>query len=130
MPDRSQAWAVALLVAVFLAGGAAGYWLRDSTGERPEPRMRETGAMVAYLTRELGLTPAEQDSVRAILQRHRAEVEALWRAVHPRFDSLRDVMRREISSQLTTEQQQRYRDLIARLERKRAHPDSAAKDRD
>jgi Heavy-metal resistance len=129
MPNRSQASAVALLVAVFLAGGAAGYWLRDSTGVRPEPRLRETRAMVNYLTHELGLTVAEQESVRAVLQRHRAEVEAAWRDVHPRFDSLRATMQREISAQLTPDQAQRYRDLIARLERQRARPDTT-KDRD
>src|SRR5579862_1631689 len=106
MPTRSQAWAAALLVAMFLAGAAAGYWYRDYTGERPEPRLRETGAMVAYLTHELGLNAAEQESVRVVLQRHRAEVDAAWEAAHPKFDSLRSIMEAEISARLTPAQQE------------------------
>lgn len=130
MPNRSQAWAAALLVAVFLAGGAAGYWFRDySYGERPEPRMRDTGAMVTYLTHQLGLDAAEQESVRVVLRRHRAEVEAAWRDVHPRFDSLRAVMEAEISARLRPTQQQRYRDLVTRLARQREHGDSTTADR-
>jgi hypothetical protein len=124
MPNRSQAWAAALLVAVFLAGGAAGYWYRDYTGERPEPRLRETAAMVTYLTHELGLNAAEQESVRVVLERHRAEVNAAWEAAHPRFDSLRSVMEAEISARLRPIQEERYRALIARLARQRVSGDT------
>jgi hypothetical protein len=128
MPNRSQAWAAALLAAVFLAGGAAGYWYRDYTGVRPEPRLRETGAMVTYLTHELGLNEAEQESVRVVLRRHRTEIDAAWEAAHPKFDSLRAVMEAEIAARLRPAQQQRYRELVARLARQRAGGDTATTD--
>jgi hypothetical protein len=128
MPNRSQAWAAALLVAVFLAGGAAGFWFRDYTGVRPEPRLRDANAMVTYLTHELGLDAAEQESVRVVLRRHRLEVEAAWRDAHPRFDSLRAIMEAEISARLRPAQQQRYRDLVARLARQRAAADTTSTD--
>jgi hypothetical protein len=128
MPDRSQAWAAALLVAVFLAGGAAGFWFRDYTGVRPEPRLRDANAMVTYLTHEVGLNPAEQESVRVVLRRHRAEVEAAWRDAHPRFDSLRSIMEGEISARLRPAQQQRYRELVSRLARRRAAADTTSSD--
>ena len=128
MPNRSQAWAAALLATVFLAGGAAGFLLRKYTSELPEPRLRDTNQMVAYLTHELGLNSAEQDSVRAVMQRHRAEIETAWRDAHPRFDSLRAIMEAEISVRLRPEQQQRYRDLVARLARQRAAADTVTAD--
>ena len=128
MPNRSQAWAAALLVAVFLAGGAAGFWFRDYTGVRPEPRLRDANGMVTYLTRELKLNAAEQESVRVVLRRHRAEIEAAWRDAHPRFDSLRAIMEGEISARLRPAQQQRYRELVSRLARQRASADTTSTD--
>ena len=114
MVNRSQAWAAALLVAVFVAGGAAGFLIRGPGGPLVVPRLRDTDAWVAYLTHELDLTAAEQDSVRAVLQRHRPEVDSLWREMHPRFDSVRASMQAEISSKLTPAQRDRYRALNAR----------------
>ena len=129
MADRSRAWALALLVAIFLAGGAVGWWLRGGNEAPREPRLRETEAMVAYLAHELGLTAAQQDSVRTVFQRHRPEIDALWSLVHPRVDSLRNAIQREISAQLTPGQQARYRDLGVRAERARSAADSTKEQR-
>jgi hypothetical protein len=125
MLNRSKAWAIALLAAVFVVGAAAGWCLRGWTAEGREPRYRDTNTMVAYLAKELSLSAAQRDSVRAVLGHHRGELEALWREVHPRFDSLRTVMRAEISAALTPAQQSRYRDLVVRAERQRRAADSA-----
>src|SRR5438034_2262700 len=57
--------------------------------------------MVAHLAKELGLSATQQDSVRAVLERHRAEMDTLWHLVHPRVDSLRATIHREINAQLT-----------------------------
>ncbi|PYO60622.1 MAG: hypothetical protein DMD49_05765 [Gemmatimonadetes bacterium] len=128
MPDRPRAWAIAVLVAAVLVGAAAGWELKDLTGDLPEPRYRETGAMVTYLAHELGLSKSQQDSVRAVLRRHRPELEAIRNLVRARFDSLRTTMQSEISAQLTSAQQQRYRDLLARVERQDQEVDSAGKE--
>lgn len=128
MPDRPRAWAIAVLVAAVLVGAAAGWELKDLTGDLAEPRYRETGAMVTYLAHELGLSKSQQDSVRAVLRRHRPELEAIRNLVRARFDSLRTTMQSEISAQLTSAQQQRYRDLLARVERQDQEVDSAGKE--
>lgn len=123
MLNRSKAQAVALLLAVFLAGGAAG-WGAATWRADPRPR-RGPQAMVEFLDGRLHLTAAQRDSVLAVITRHHAEVEAIWREVHPRYDSLRAQMRREISAQLTPAQQELYARLIAELEHQHQAGDSA-----
>ncbi|PYO85721.1 MAG: hypothetical protein DMD68_02990, partial [Gemmatimonadetes bacterium] len=79
MFNQSKAWAAVLLAAVFVAGGAAGWGIaawRDPRGHRGGP-----DAMVNYLDDHLRLSAAQKDSVRAVLARHRPEMEALWREV-------------------------------------------------
>ena len=128
MLNRSKAWAVGLLAAVFVAGlalgGAAQAWAGRSAA--PCARSGGTAAVVKDLTRELSLTGAQQDSVRAVFDRHRSEMEAVWQRVHPQFDSLRQLMRAEINAQLTPAQQQKYKALVAEHDRRRAAADSAA----
>ena len=127
MFNRSKAWALALLAAVFAAGAVAGWGMQawaDNRGSERGRGPRGLDATVHHLARELVLTPAQRDSVRAVFTRHKPEMEALWQSVHPRFDSLRAVMRAEISGQLTPAQQVRYREMLAAMER-RHHGDSA-----
>jgi hypothetical protein len=125
VPNQSKSWAAALLVAVFLAGAAAGWGLHGTTTRRAP---RDTQAMVARLAKELDLSATQQDSVRAILDRHRAEMQAIWKQVHPRVDSLRAVLQAEISAQLTPAQQGRYRDLVARLEHQHRGADTGSRE--
>src|SRR5438046_10462340 len=110
MFNQSKAWAAVLLAAVFVAGGAAGWGIaawRDPRGHRGGP-----DAMVNYLDDHLRLSAAQKDSVRAVLARHRPEMEALWREVHPRFDSIRTVIRREVRGELTAGARAEYVGLL------------------
>lgn len=127
MPNRSKLSAVALLVVVFIAGGAAGWLIHDSTEHDRRPRGRGPDAMVAYLTHELKLTPAQADSVRAIFARHRPETEGLWAQVRPRFDSIKTVVRAEIDAQLTPDQRARHQRLIEEAEHRRRGDSTKAK---
>lgn len=128
MFNRSKAWALGLLTAVFVAGLALGGAAQAWAGRRDGPcgRPGGTAAVMQDLTRELSLTTIQQDSVRAVFDRHRSEMEAVWKRVHPQFDSLRQVMRSEISAQLTATQREKYRTLLAEHDRRRAAADSAA----
>ena len=127
--NRSKFAAVALLAAVFLAGGAAGWALRESTDHDRRGRGRGRGpdAMVAYLSKELKLTPAQSDSVRAIFARHRAEIEALWAQARPRFDSIKTRVRAEIDAQLTPEQRAQHQRLVEEAEHHRRGDSTKAK---
>jgi hypothetical protein len=127
--NRPKAWAVALLAVVFIAGAAVGWGLRAWAADARTPRHRDPRAIVADLAKRLGLAPAQQESVRAVLERHRAEMDSLWRAARPRIDSIRVVMQAEISTQLTPTQQGHFRDLVARHERQRHAADSASQAR-
>jgi Spy/CpxP family protein refolding chaperone len=124
MLNRSKLAAVALLAAVFLAGGLAG-WGGHEAAEHEGRGGREAGrrgpdAMVAYLTKELKLSDAQRDSVRAIFARHRPETDSLWARVRPRFDSIKTKMRAEIDAVLTPDQRARHQQLIDQAEHHRS----------
>jgi Spy/CpxP family protein refolding chaperone len=127
MLNRSKLAALALLAAVFVAGGAAGWGAHESTEHRGGGRGRGPDAMVNHLGRELDLTPAQRDSVRAIFARHHPEIEALWAQVRPRFDSIKARVRAEISAQLTPDQQTRYQRLLEDAEHRRRGDSTKAK---
>ncbi|HEV8303775.1 MAG TPA: periplasmic heavy metal sensor [Gemmatimonadales bacterium] len=127
MLTRSKFAAVALLAAVFVAGGAAGWGAREG-GDRCENRGRRgPDAMVDHLGRELSLSPAQRDSVRAIFERHHPEVEALWTQIRPRFDSIKARVRAEVAAQLTPDQQTRYQRLLEEAEHRRRGDSTKAK---
>ena len=118
MLNRSTIWAVVFLVATFAAGIAVGaggrtLWVRHASAAAPE-RPRGLDRMMDELTEELHLGPGQRDSVRAIVQRHRTRMTAVWETVRPRFDSMRAQMDSEVARQLTPEQQVKYRDHVTR----------------
>ena len=128
MLNRSKLAAVGLLAAVFVAGGLAGWGGREAA-ERDErgPGRHGPDAVVAYLSRELKLSDAQRDSVRAIMARHRPEIDAFWGQVRPRFDSIKARIRTEIDAQLTAEQQTRHKQLIDQAEHHRKEREDSTK---
>jgi Spy/CpxP family protein refolding chaperone len=129
MFSRSKIWAIALLLAVFVAGGAAG-WATSTWSRRAAPRMgRSPTAMAQFLAKRLQLTPVQQDSVRAILARNNSRQQAIWREVRPRFDSLRMAVRAEINALLTPEQQELHKRLLAELEHQHERRDTITNNR-
>lgn len=114
----------ALLVAAALAGGATGAVvtarvLHPSTGGGEDRRGHRMAGYVKLLDKSLRLSSAQEDSVRAILTRHRDEMDAIWHAVEPRYETLRATIRSEIRQQLAPDQAGKYDDLTARLDRER-----------
>ena len=110
MFNRSKAQAIALLAAVFVVGGAAG-WGLEAWMHRGRPHGPD--AFVTYLTQELKLDSLQRDSVRAVLVRHKPQMDTIWIDTHARVDSLRHVMRAEIFTHLTGAQQAKYLQLVA-----------------
>lgn len=114
MPPRRSA--LLLLLAAFLAGGGLGLIVgrnldRPGRGAMGSPG---PGGHLERLTRELDLTPAQQDSVRLILDRHRPGFDSVWAATRPRYETLRASVRSDIRAQLRPEQQARYDSIIER----------------
>jgi Spy/CpxP family protein refolding chaperone len=126
MHTRSKFAALGLLAAVFVAGGAAGWGVRENGACESRGR-RGPDAMVERLGRELDLTAAQRDSVRAIFERHHPEVEALWAQIRPRFDSIKVRVRAEVATQLTPDQQVRYQRLLEDAEHRRRGDSTKAK---
>lgn len=125
---RSKTLAVTLLLAVFVAGGVAG-WALGARISVPRPGGRGPDAMAAFLTRRLHLTDAQHDSVRAIFARHDPEIRTILGVVRPRMDSLRSVLHAEIDAQLTPAQREQHARLVAELEhhrQERGHRDSTS----
>jgi hypothetical protein len=125
MFNRSKTWATVLLLAVFLAGGAAGWATARWRANLDRPRRGPEG-MAAYLARQLDLSATQRDSIRAILERHHPDMEGIWSTVRPRLDSLRAVIDQEIGRQLSADQRQRYAQLVAELQHRNRGGDSAA----
>ena len=130
MLKQSTGWAVAALVAAFLAGGLVSWGVashaghgRGSGGPGWGRSGGGRGGPGGFLKRELELTPAQEDSVQAIFARHRPQMEALWREMRPRFDSVRAAVNAEISAQLTPVQRTKFQELEHRMdERLRREP--------
>ncbi|HET8634064.1 MAG TPA: hypothetical protein VFL88_07940 [Gemmatimonadales bacterium] len=105
--------AVVLLLAVFLAGlvvGVGGVAIAERSGVRVVSHEQHHGYL-EFLSQRLDLTPAQRDSVRSILERHRPTMDSMRAAVAPPFETLRKQIRSEIRAQLTPEQQLKFSDL-------------------
>ena len=121
----SRGRAAALLAAVFIAGmlvGAGVFALTRGGPGGPHPRRD----FVERLSHDLDLTPAQRDSVAAILQRRRTSMDSLWREVGPRVETLRVTVRSEIRSQLTPDQQRKFAEMNKRSDAMRAQGASHA----
>lgn len=130
MFNQSKAFAIGLLVAVFLAGVALGVtggrWLAESRAPGPRPNR----GFADRLAQELKLTTAQRDSVVIILRRYDPQMRAIFTSVQPQMDSLRERLRAEIRLQLTPAQQTAYQQLIERDRARFARRDSASQQRD
>lgn len=111
--------ASALLALAVIAGGAAGSALTAHSAACTTGSKQPGEGFVSLLTAELGLSDAQQDSVRVVLARHNGPMDALWDEIRPRVDSLRRVVRLEIAPHLTAEQQGKFTALTARLDAER-----------
>ena len=124
---QSKAFAIGLLVAVFVAGIALGaVGIRWTAGRHAPPRPR-----VGYadrLAQQLQLTPVQRDSVAAILQRFDPRMRAIFTRVQPQMDSLRQELRNAIKARLTAPQQTAYQQLIERERERFARRDSTPQD--
>jgi len=136
MFKQSTGGAVTTLLAAFLAGGLVAWGLSAPLLGGHRGAWRGIGAAASgrpggpgspegrrVLARELGLSAAQQDSVQAVFERHRPQMEALWREMRPRFDSLRVTVDSEIAAQLTPTQRARFAELTKRFAgRRRGEP--------
>ncbi len=125
MENRSKVWAVGLLLAIGSAGFAGGAATMNYVGEQPR-QLRRQCSYSGMLKRELHLSEAQRDSVRAIWRRHRGEFRSALSPVQPQLDSIRAQVRAELRAMLTPEQRTAFDHLIARERSERERRDSTA----
>lgn len=117
-------WKAAVLLAVvFIAGGLLG-----AAVARMRPSMgpaRDASGIVARMTQDLDLTPPQQDSIRAVLERWRPTMDSAWATVRPQIETVRARIRSDIAAQLTPEQRAKYDEMIKRRDQARQGPAAA-----
>ena len=125
---RSRLGAAFLLVATFVLGGLVGgaaTSMADRRSHAPGRGDHPRPSFVDRLQSDLDLTPAQRDSVQAVLDRHQPAMDSLWQLIRPQFQSERQAIRNAITSLLTPEQQAKYtmlqrQDSIRRAEGERS----------
>jgi Spy/CpxP family protein refolding chaperone len=121
MVTKSQLWASVLLISTFAAGAVVGGGVMSAWGDRgprPSERPRNAGerGFSGTLKRELNLTDAQRDSVRAILRRYDPAFRAVMEGTRPTFDSLRALVHADIRRVLTEEQKTAFEKWVARMD--------------
>jgi len=110
-----------MLLLAALLGGVVGSVATIGIHGRRHQDGRRPGSdwYVEMLTRELNLSPAQRDTVRDVLERHRPGMDSIWADVTPRMKTWREGLRAEIRTHLTPEQQQRYTELTTQHDAER-----------
>ena len=111
--------AVFLLLLAAILGGAVGSFTTARLIDRdlpPRDRGGHSEWYVDLLTRELKLSRDQQDSVRAVLKRHRPQMDSLWATLDQPMAQMREAIRADIRTVLTDAQRTHYTEVTARLD--------------
>jgi Spy/CpxP family protein refolding chaperone len=103
-PSRVRLLTLAVLVAVFAAGVASGAAL--VVGLRPPHGPPRPGDVPAL--RGIALDAGQRVRIDAIFQRHRPELEAVFRDGFPRVRAIEEQLNREVREVLTPPQQAEF----------------------
>lgn len=114
MLPKSKIQAIGLLVAVAVAGFAAGAATMSRADTRPPVDWRERCRYSGMLKDRLNLSDAQHDSIRAIMRTHRAEMDSVLQRVRPQMDSVQAIVRTQVRAILTPAQQLQYDSLVTR----------------
>ena len=117
-PARVRFLTAGLLLGTFTAGAAFGAGLLVAVGPRPPPGTHGFGAGPPpppgpLPLGDLGLSPAQDQEARKILERHRPALEAILRDSFPRVRVENEAIEREIRLILTDAQRQRLDQIEA-----------------
>ena len=133
-PRKSRVVAGVVIVLVFLAGIATGFFLHHTLpwrhgppgfgfGGPPPGHPPIKGWMLERLDRELKLTPDQHARIDTVLTRRESDLRALMSETRPRFDSIAARTRSEIQAVLTPEQREQFAKIVQRMESRRGHRD-------
>ncbi len=111
-----QRWVgLVVLALTFVAGGIAGYAIRQVTAVEKPTATRDSGENRDNDRRSrrfpyelLNVGPEQRAQIEAVFERRRAEMAAVWGEYEPRMDAIVDSTRAEVDQLLTPEQRQAY----------------------
>jgi Spy/CpxP family protein refolding chaperone len=107
------------LLGAALAGGALGFTADRVMGGNRVCAKADQRAARERMAEDLALTTAQRAAFDSILEdRHRQLVEVM-KPVRPKLDSVRMNARTQLALQLTPEQQKRFYELIAEMDKAR-----------
>lgn len=119
MNAKVKFWIIFSLVAVFIIGGAAGYFgeryiVHKRHEMRPGKRDRRGPHFptVEILAKELSLSQIQQDQIREIFKRNEDRLKAFGEEFHKRLGEMRSQLKNEIDAVLTPEQIQKLEAMI------------------
>lgn len=116
-PRKIRLLSALLLVATFAAGAVTGAGILRFLGPPPGPPHHGPGAppMFAPLPlEELELSADQKTKIRAILERHRPELEAILQESFPKVRAVNDKVEKEVRDVLSEEQQKELDELKRR----------------
>jgi|YNPBryunderm2012_1023409.scaffolds.fasta_scaffold00032_38 hypothetical protein len=122
MNNKYKIWAVLSLIVVFVIGVAVGVYsdkfFTEKKKSRP-PQRQEPFPTLEVISRELQLTPDQEAQIREIFKRSEERFEAFRKEIHVRLGQLREQLKTEMDSVLTSEQQNKMKELMEKYMRQR-----------
>jgi Spy/CpxP family protein refolding chaperone len=132
--SRGNRKAALLVFGLFLLGVAVGslgtYAVTTHVlAARPQIGLAHNmGHTVEMFTRELSLTPDQQNQIQAIFNDTRAKYGQLHEKLDPEYEQVRQQGRQQIRRMLTPEQLPKFEDLLRRLDEERRRHGSEGHD--
>lgn len=122
MNNKYKLWVTLSLIAVFILGVAVGVcgnrWLLEK--KKPPSRQRqEPFPTLEVISKELQLTPEQEEKIREVFKRSEERFQAFRKEVHTRLTELREQLKTEMDEVFTPEQEKKMQELMDRYMRQR-----------
>jgi Spy/CpxP family protein refolding chaperone len=116
---RSRKWMWVTLFLTLILGMSLGILLdRNLTGQRHQDDRKTS--FKDMLESELGLSPEQKEELEKVLTANRARADDFWTQTRSSYAELRQEFRQLIRALLTPEQQERFDDMMAEIDARRA----------
>jgi Spy/CpxP family protein refolding chaperone len=110
-------------IALGAVGTYAAFGWRTAAGpQRPPGPGKGPGGQaraIEQLTREVGLTPQQQEQLKAILEESKARYDALFEQMRPQLEEIRQQGRQKIRAILAPEQLPKFEEHVRRNDEQR-----------
>ena len=122
--NKARGEAAVLVVVVFLLGALLGgvgthVWGEHIWGRVREPGLPPRDQVITDLTHELQLTPDQQKQLGTIIDETRAQWRAMYAALDPQHEQIRQHGRERIRAILTAEQLPKFEQFMQRIDEQR-----------